>query len=318
MKKLEIAVLICLFNLLIFTAVFAQPAVILANFGTTVPEAVQSIENIAARVRTAFPGVTVKVVFTSNIIRSVWEKRSQSPEEWRSLGVPDEILFTKNLLSTFGELKSQGFKDVIVQPTHLFHMEQYHDLKQYVDAVRSIRTIRDKWKPFNKIGLGRPALGTVGNVHPYHQDLEKAVKTLAQDISLAREKNAVLVYMGHGNDFWSTGIYAELQNQMRKTYPDVKTVVGCVEGFPGIVEVKAMLEHDKTIKKILLKPLMIVAGDHATHDMAGEEPESWKNILKDSGFKVEIILKGLGSNNQFADLFVHHIKDAAEDAGIDL
>jgi sirohydrochlorin cobaltochelatase len=318
MKKLKISIFVFLLNLFICSFLFAQPAVILASFGTTVPEAVQSIENIAARVRAAFPGVPVKVAFTSNIIRSVWEKRSRSPEKWRSLGVPDEILFTKNLLSTFGELKSLGFKEVIVQPTHLFHMEQYHDLQQYVDAIRSIRTIRDKWKPFNKIALGRPALGTVGNVHPYHLDLEKAVKTLAPDITLAREKNAALVYMGHGNDFWSTGIYSELQDQMRKTVPDVKTIVGCVEGFPGITEVKAKIEHDKAINKIMLKPLMIVAGDHAFNDMAGEEQDSWKNILKGSGMNVEIILKGLGSNNQFADLFVDHIKDAAEDAGIDL
>ncbi len=318
MKKLKISIFVFLLHLLFCSTLFAQPAIILASFGTTVPGAVQSIENIASRVRSAFPGATVKVVFTSNIIRSVWEKRSQSPEKWRSLGVPDEILFTKNLLSTFGELKSQGFKEVVVQPTHLFHMEQYHDLQQYVEAIRSIRTIRDKWKPFNKIALGRPALGTIGNVRPYHSDLEKAVKTLAPDISLAREKKAALVYMGHGNDFWSTGIYAELQDQMRKTFPDVKTFVGCVEGFPGIGEVKSMLKHDKTINKIVLKPLMIVAGDHAANDMAGEEPDSWKNILKGSGVNVEIILKGLGSNNQFADLFVDHIKDAAEDAGIDL
>ena len=318
MKKLQFTLLIFLLSFFSCSFVYAKTAIVLASFGATVPKAIQSIDNITSRVKIAFPGTTVKVVFTSNIIRSVWEKRSQAPKEWRDQGISDEILFTKNLLSTFGELKSLGFKDVVVQPTHLFHMEQYHDLMQYVDAIRSIKTIRDKWKPFNKIALGRPALGTIGDKHPYREDLDEAVKAFANDAALANKKGAALVYMGHGNDFWSTGIYAELQKRMRETYPDIKTLVGCVEGYPGIEEVKASLKHDRNINNILLKPLMIVAGDHAANDMAGEENDSWKNILIRDGFKVEIILKGLGSNNQFADLFVDHIKDAAEDAGIDL
>ncbi len=318
MKKFQFITLFICLVLFCCSLVHAKTAIIIANFGTTVPEAVQSIDNITSRVKTAFPGTEVKVVFTSNIIRSIWEKRRLNPKEWMDQGISKEILNTKNLLSTFGELKSEGFKDVIVQPTHLFHMEQYHDLSQYVNAIRSIQTIRDKWKPFNKIALGRPALGTVGDRHPYHIDLNEAVKAFANDAALAKKKNAALVYMGHGNELWSTGIYAELQKQMRIAYPEVKTVVGCVEGLPGIADVKQSLQHDSSIKKVMLKPLMIVAGDHATNDMAGKEEDSWRNILTHAGFKVEIILEGLGSNNQFADLFVDHIKDAAKEAGIDL
>ena len=125
--------------------------------------------------------------------------------------------------------------------------------------------------------------------------------------------------MGHGNEFWSTGIYAELQKLMQETYPEVKTFIGCVEGYPDLKEVKASLSHSTPkIKRILLKPLMIVAGDHATNDMAGNEEGSWKTELTHAGFNVELLLQGLGSNNQFADLFISHIKDAAKDSGIDL
>ncbi len=319
MKKVYLLVLSLMLGLFYTSPLHAKTAIILASFGTTVPEAVQSIDNITARVKNAFPGIEVKVVFTSNIIRSIWEKRSRHPDEWIQKGISKEIIFTKNLLSTFGELKSQEFKDVIVQPTHLFHMEQYHDLQQYVDAVRSIKTIRNKWKPFNKIALGRPALGTVGDIHPYREDLEEAAETFAGDIQMAKDKNAALVYMGHGNELWSTGIYTELQEMMRKLYPEVKTYVGCVEGFPGIEHIRKTLLHSNvTHKKILLKPLMIVAGDHAVNDMAGAEDDSWKSVLSRDGFDVEIILQGLGSNNQFADLFVDHIKDAAKASGIDL
>ena len=319
MKKFSFITLILFLGLILSSHLQAKTAIIIANFGTTMPQAVKSIDNITSRVKSAFPGTEVRVVFTSNIIRSVWEKRSRNPKEWTDKGISEEILFTKNLLTTFGELKSQGFKEVIVQPTHLFHMEQYHDLIQYVNAIKSIRTIRDKWKPFNKIALGRPALGTVGDIYPYHDDLKIAVKTFANDVALARQKGAALVYMGHGNELWSTGIYVELQQLMRETYPDVKTFVGSVEGYPGIDDVKKSLGHyTPKIENILLKPLMIVAGDHANNDMASDEDDSWKTGLSKAGFNVETILQGLGSNNLFADLFVTHIKDAAKASGIDL
>ena len=319
MKKIYFAMLIFFGSLFLSSHLQAKTAIIIANFGTTQPEAVNSINNITSRVKSAFPDATVRVVFTSNIIRSIWEKRSKDPKPWTDKGISREILFTKNLLATFGDLKSQGFKEVIVQPTHLFHMEQYHDLMQYVNAIRSIKTIRDKWKPFHKIALGRPALGTVGDVFPYQDDLRAAVKTLADDVALAGEKDAALVYMGHGNELWSTGIYVELQQLMRETYPDVLTFVGSVEGYPGLENIINRLDHHTPkIENILLKPLMIVAGDHARNDMAGDEEGSWKTELKKAGYTVEPILKGLGSNNLFADLFVTHIKDAARISGIDL
>jgi len=319
MKKFCFTLLILFMGMILSSHLHAKTAIIIASFGTTKPQAVKSIDNITSRVKSAFPGIEVRVVFTSNIIRSIWGKRARNPKEWTDKGISEEILFTKNILSTFGDLKSKGFKDVIVQPTHLFHMEQYHDLMQYVNAVKSIKTIRDKWRPFNKIALGRPALGTVGDVYPYHDDLKKAVKTFANDIALARQKGAALVYMAHGNELWSTGIYVELQQLMRNTYPEVLTFIGGVEGYPGLKEIKKSLGHySPKIEDILLKPLMIVAGEHAKNDMAGDDEDSWKTVLSKAGFNVEIILQGLGSNNQFADLFVNHIKDAAKASGIDL
>lgn len=318
MKKIRIMFFIVCLSLLFSSALHAKTAIIIANFGTTVPNAVKSINNITSRVKAAFPDTEVRVVFTSNIIRSVWEKRSKQEKEWLAKGISREILYTKNLLSTFGDLKTQGFKDVIVQPTHLFHMEQYHDLMQYVNAIRSIETIRKKWRPFNKIALGRPALGTIGDTYPYHEDLKEAVTTLSKDADYARKKDAALIYMGHGNDFWSTGVYAELQKMMRTAYPDIKTFVGCVEGYPGLPDIISSLKHSGKIKDIVLKPLMIVAGDHAKNDMAGDDNDSWKSILTESGYNVETILQGLGSNNRFADLFIEHIKDAANASGINL
>ena len=221
------------------------------------------------------------------------------------------------MVATLGELSDNGYKTIIIQPTHIYHGEEFSDVLEYARGLNSIKTIKDKWKPFKKIVVGRPALGTYGPEYDYHEDIEKAVKALKADVELAKKKGAVLVYMGHGNEFYSTGIYAETQKEFRKQYPDVKTYIGTVEGYPSLDDVVKSLKHSKN-KKVLLKPFMIVAGDHANNDMAGDEPDSWKNVLKKAGCTVYPDIEGLGSNNNFAEIFVEHIKDVAKDNGIKL
>lgn len=292
-------------------------AIILASFGTTVPSAVKSITNIHEKVKEAFPDVPVKITFTSNIIRSVWKKRQAEAQKWLKKGIPEEILYVRNIITTFGELREAGYRNIIVQPTHMFYMEQSHDLSQYVNAIRSIRTIKKRWMPFDKIALGRPALGTVGTQYDYHDDMKKALSTLARDAEMAHQKGAMLVYMAHGNEHWPTGIYGEAAKMMRELYPGVITYIGAVEGYPGLSEVQRDLSQFDS-GKIVLKPFMIVAGDHAVNDMAGDEADSWKSVLSQKGFEVIPVLEGLGSNDEFAKIFVDHIKDAASDSDITL
>ena len=313
-----------LFAILIFLvlspgSLFAKNAIILSSFGTTEVEAVASIINIKTMIEKAFPKTRVELVFTSNIIRSIWQDRSHNPAKWKAMGITPEVLNVKGILETFGILQSAGFNDIVVQPTHMFHMEQYTDLVSYVEGVASIKTVRKKWLPFNKIVVGRPAMGTIGDKHPYRHDLARVVKILKSDADEAKLSNSVLVYMGHGNEVWSTGIYAELQSEMRNAYPEVITFVGSVEGFPSLDDIVEGLEHmSLKSKNILLKPLMIVAGDHAKNDMAGDEAGSWKSKFEKLGFKVNPVLLGLGSNNEFVQIFIDSINDAAKEALIKL
>ncbi len=292
-----------------------KTAIVIASFGTTVPRAVKAIVNIEEKVKIAFPETEVRMTFTSNIIRSVWRKRQAEPQKWLDQGISKEILYVKNIIATIGDLREEGYKNIIVQPTHMFFMEQSYDLQQYVNALASIKTMKARWRPFNKLVMGRPALGMPGNLYDYHEDMAEAVKTLAGDAALAEKEDAILVYMGHGNAHWSTGIYAETQKKMREVYPEVMTFIGVVEGAPSLDDFLTHLAYTKK-KKILLKPFMIVAGDHAVNDMAGPEYDSWKSILVKSGYEVIPILEGLGSNDSFARLFVEHIKDVAKDNGI--
>ncbi len=292
-------------------------AIVLASFGTTVPSAVKAITNIQDKIQAAFPGIPVRMTFTSNIIRSVWKKRQAEPEKWLKMGIPEEVLYVKNIIATVGDLREEGYRDIIVQPTHIYFMEQAQDLQSYVNAFASIKTTKKKWLPFDHVVMGRPALGGHGDKYDYHEDMEKALKTLKMDVEMAKKNNARLVYMGHGNEYWSTGIYVEAAAKMREMYPDVVTYIGSVEGFPRIEDVVRYLSHQQG-GKIVLKPFMIVAGDHATNDMAGDDEDSWKNVLTKAGYEVIPVLEGLGSNDAFAEIFVDHIRDAARDAGISL
>jgi sirohydrochlorin cobaltochelatase len=199
----------------------------------------------------------------------------------------------------------------------MFYMEQSHDLAGYVRGIESIQTLKARWQPFDNIVLGRPALGMPGDRYNYHDDVASVVKTLANDAREAKEKGAILLYMGHGNEHWSTGIYGETQKKMREEFPGVEIFIGVVEGLPSLEELLSQLKFTKK-NKIVLRPFMITAGDHAKNDMAGPDADSWKSILTAAGFEVQPVLEGLGSKDAFADIFVGHIADAARERGISL
>ncbi|WP_319582188.1 sirohydrochlorin cobaltochelatase [uncultured Pseudodesulfovibrio sp.] len=286
-----------------------KPAIVLAAFGTSYPEAVKSILNIKAKVEAANPGVPVRLAFTSNIIRRIWQKR-QNDAAWKNahIDIPEEVLYVKHPLATIADLQNDGFRDITVQSLHVFAGEEFHDLTTLVGSLGSIRTLKPRHAPFVRLALGRPALGMPGEAHPYTEDLAKAAKTLKADVEHARKLDAALVYMGHGNDYFSTGIYSEFQKVLQAEY-DYPIYIGCVEGFPGFDDMAKTLKAAGK-KNILLKPFMIVAGDHATNDMAGDEDDSWKVMLTKAGYKVTPDLNGLGMNDAWAGLYVDHVKDA--------
>ncbi len=289
----------------------AKKAVVLTAFGTSYPEALKSILNIKQRVERAVPGVPVRLAFTSNIIRKIWQER-QGDKAWQKANpdVPEEVLYVKTPLATIADLQNDGYRDITVQSLHVFAGEEFHDTLVMVSGLRSIKAMKAKFSPFARLALGRPALGMPGVEHPYTDDIAAAVKTLKADVNEARKMDAALVYMGHGNDFFSTGIYAEFQKDMQDEY-DWPVIVACVEGFPQFDHVLADLKTSGK-KKVLLKPFMVVAGDHASNDMAGGEDDSWKVMLTKAGYRVKTELRGLGCMDAWADLYVSHLKDAMQ------
>ncbi len=324
MKYLSLLFIVSIFSLTLAAPVAAaktkpiKKAIVLAGFGTSYPSALIAITNIRDRVQKAFPDTKVKMAFTSNIIRRIWHKRQNNKQFLaENPDIPKDILFVKGPLATIANLQDEGYNVIIVQPTHIYAGEEFADLSSYVAGLNAIKTIKAKFMPFKKLVIGRPLLGRQGIEHDYHADLIPAAEALAADVALANKNGATLVYMGHGNEYYSTGAYIEFQQTLRKMYPKTNILVGTVEGYPSLDNVVEGLLHTKT-KKVLLKPFMIVAGDHANNDMAGDDDDSWKKVLESKGIDVITVTKGLGENSMIADIYINHIKDVAKESDINL
>lgn len=289
-----------------------KKAIVLTSFGTSYPKALDAIINIEKEVKKSFPNYTIHHAFTSHFIRKKWHKRQNDKGFLAQYGdISQKFLKIKSPLATIANLQDQGYADIIVQPTHIVAGEEFSDLNSTVEALNDIKTVRNKHKPFKNLVISRPALGKPSSKFPYHEDLYKAAKALASDVAKAKKIDAALVYMGHGNEHFSTGVYSELEVIMNKLYPSVPTVIGLVEGYPSFDHVKNRLS-DLKAKKVFMKPLMVVAGDHATNDMASSEEDSWKTLLEKMGMSVKCELLGLGSNDKWAALYSSYIKELTE------
>ncbi|MDB1125145.1 sirohydrochlorin cobaltochelatase [Vibrio algarum] len=295
-----------------------KSAIVLAAFGTTYNSAIGALIDIKTEMENAYPDTPVRFAFTSNFIRKKWHSR-QNDQEYRLAHpeVPENFYQVKNVLGTMADFQNEGYKNIVVQTTLLTHGEEFIDLRAYVEALASINTVKEKWKPFNKIALGRPLMGTWGTTFEYRTDLQILADALKADIELAKKNKTALVYMGHGNDHLSTGLYYELGELLNETYPEVKSYVGLVEGHPSFDTILKKMKADG-VTQVTVKPLMVVAGDHATNDMASDEEDSWKVMLTNAGIKATPILEGLGSSDAIQKIFLRHLADAAEEAGIEL
>jgi sirohydrochlorin cobaltochelatase len=324
-KKKNATVLLLSLGLLLLVAGLAQAAqnrpperkaIVLAVFGTTHPDALSGILSIRDAVSRAFPEVPVRLAFTSSIIRRIWRERRENPDYDRA-GVEPEILGVKGPLATVADLIEEGYGYVIVQPTHISSGEEFSDLASSIRALNSIETVKERNRPFRKILLGRPAFGTYGIAHSYRRDIDEVAGVLAADAERARGEGRALVYLAHGNEHYSTGAYLEFEHVMRRRYQEIDTYVAMVEGFPGFDLLAARLAEDRA-RKVLLKPLMTVAGEHAKRDMAGPGPDSLKSLLEGQGIEVTAELTGLGELEGFAQIFIDHIREAAADEGLRL
>ncbi|MCL7486800.1 MAG: sirohydrochlorin cobaltochelatase [Desulfobulbaceae bacterium] len=293
--------------------------IVLAMFGTSIEQGLPGLLHIRDRMAAGFPRSPVRIAFTSKIIRRIWQERAVDPD-YRKLHpeVPEDILHVQSTREVIRKLQEEGVDSFVVQPVHIAPAGRGGDTGSSGNVTDPARTAGAGLAPGGRIVFGRPALGGYGPASSSADDLAAAAGSLFRDAALARKEGAALFYMGHGNKKHATGkVYCELVAEMRRQYPDITTVISLVEEESSFDETVAELKK-QNIEKIVLKPFMIVAGSHVGKDMAGSRPDSLQSRLEAEGFTVVPVLKGLGEEDEFADIFVRHAADAARDAGIDL
>jgi sirohydrochlorin cobaltochelatase len=254
--------------------------ILLVAFGSSLPGAQISFENIDKNTRAAYPGIPVRWAYTSHIIRKKLAKQG------KHLDSPEVAL---------AKMQDEGFTHVAVQSLHTIGGAEYHDLRRTVGAFKAMGG-------FQRILLGYPLLAT-------QEDMQLAVAAILKTIPKDRKKGDAVVLMGHGTHHPSNAFYAALMWQLQLKDPNI--FVGTVEGYPEAEDIREIL-IEKKIKKAYLMPFMSVAGDHAKNDMAGEEDDSWKSIFSKAGIQCLTILKGTAEYQDFVDIWVSHIRGAMD------
>jgi sirohydrochlorin cobaltochelatase len=259
-----------------------KKGILLVAFGTSVPEAKGAIESLVSAAKTAHPEAEVRLAYTSNIIR-----RKLKREEGVEVPTPSEAL---------AKMNDDRFTHVFVQPTHVIPGEEYDELKSVVDAFASIR---GKYG-FTRVALGQPFLSNAA-------DCKLMAGILTRHFAEKLNANKAVVLMGHGTPHEANSMYGEMQKALTGAAAPRFIFLGTVEAAPTFEDVLASLKKTR-VKTLVLAPFMVVAGDHARNDLAGEDdPESWLSRFKENGYRIELDLVGLGEYPEVAALFAERV-----------
>lgn len=255
-------------------------AILVVSFGTSY-EATRkvTIEAIEKDIANAYPDYKLYRAWTSKMILAKLKKRDN--------------LHINNVKEAMEEMIADGITDVIIQPTHVINGIENELMKEDALSYR---------ESFHSIRFGTPLLTS-------EEDNQTVINAIAEEFSYLSEEE-VLVLMGHGTTHYSNAIYAALDYAFKdKGHPNI--FLGTVEAYPSMQSLMKMIKAYAP-KKVVLAPFMIVAGDHAKNDMAGDDPESWYSQFVQEGFQVETVLKGLGEYKGIRQLFVKHVADTLQ------
>lgn len=277
--------------------------ILVCSFGTSFNNSrAQDIGGIEKAEQAAYPDWSVRRAFTAQIIINHVEARDGE--------------YIDNMDQALQRAVDNGVKNLIIQPTHLMHGAEYDELSEAVEGYK------DK---FESVKIAEPLLGEVGDdATVINEDKQKvaeditaeAVKTAGYDsLDAAASDGTAFVFMGHGTSHEANVTYDQMQTQMENLgYKNV--FIGTVEGKPADTECQAVIQKvkDAGYKKVVLRPLMVVAGDHANNDMAGDDSDSWKSQFTDSGNfeSVDCQIAGMGEIPDIQQIYVAHTKAAMD------
>ncbi|MFN2269023.1 MAG: sirohydrochlorin cobaltochelatase, partial [Desulfonatronovibrio sp.] len=242
----------------------------------SVPGADAVYKNIENKVRSLFPGHDIYWAYTSKVIR---EKLSKQGRVFLS---PVQAL---------GLMSEHGFSRAALQSLLIIPGLEHHDL------IRTRASIQGLPKGIKEIRLGDPLLSQ-------SHDLDRFAISMLENLTGIRENDEAVIFMGHGSVHPANVYYSALQYHFWLRDEDV--FVGAVEGTPSLEDILPLLDKRK-IRKTVLLPLMVVAGDHAVNDMAGKQADSWVSILKEQGIDARVEMKGLGAFDNVVDIWMDHL-----------
>ena len=259
----------------------ADKVILVTSFGTSFNQSRSlTIGGIEAAIREAYPDYQIRRAFTSQIIIDKLAAR--------------EGLRIDNVEDAMNRLVLDKVKEVVIQPTTVMNGWEYEDV------IKEAMPFAEKFESF-KIGKWLLADG---------DDYDAVADAMAAETAQFEADGTAIVWMGHGTSHEANSTYKRMQDVLRsKGYAD--HLIGTVEGYPEIEDVQESLKEMGS-KKAVLRPMMIVAGDHANNDMAGDEEDSWKTMLEKDGYMVESVIEGFGQVKAIQDLFVSHVKDALD------
>ncbi len=274
---------------------------LVVSFGTSYNDSrVNDIKSIEDALQEAYPDWSVRRAFTAQIIINHIQARDGEKID--------------NMTQALERAVANGVKNLVVQPTHLMHGAEYDEMCAAIDDYRD---------NFDAVSIAEPLLGEVGSdasvINADKEAVAKAVTAAAVEASgfdsleAAKEAGAAFVLLGHGTAHVARVSYSQMSTQMQQLgYENV--FIGTVEGEPEETACESVIEKVQAAgyTTVILRPLMVVAGDHANNDMAGSDDDSWKPMFEDAGLTVDCQIAGLGGIADIQALYIAHTKAAID------
>ena len=257
-----------------------KKALMVVSFGTSYEVALPAIENIENRCKEAYPDHDFYRAWTSGmIIRKLKRTKGQI------IFNPEQVL---------EKLVEEGYEELLCQPTHVINGIEYEKMMSMLIKYEGKIPL---------IKIGKPLFSS-------ENDYRRVCQIMMDQLKSPLGEREAFVLMGHGSGHYANGAYSQFENTLRGLgYENV--YVSTVEGYPDINYIMGRLKK-KEVTKAVLMPMLIVAGDHARNDLAGDGEDSWTSILNSNGIETEVILKGIGEIDEIAQIFVEHLSEAKE------
>ncbi len=256
-----------------------EKELLVVSFGTSFNDSRRlTIGGIESAIAEAIPDYSVRRGFTAQIIIDHVERR--------------DGIHIDNMTEALDRAVANGVKTLVVQPTHLMHGFEYDDV---------VAELAERAEDFETIVVADPLLTS-------DEDFDRVADIMIDLLKDYDDGNTAIVYMGHGTEHEYNKVYAQMQEILTAKGAE-NYYVGTVEAEPSVDDVLEAIK-DKGYTRVVLRDMMVVCGDHANNDMAGDEEDSWKSIFTAAGYEVECVLEGLGQVPEIQQIYVEHAQAA--------